>query len=55
MVTFLPATIRGFEGDRQRVEVYRYVEGPPLSTYENGERTYRVERLTEPLYRRLQG
>ena len=50
VVTFLPATSRGFEGDRQRVEVYRHAEGPPLSLYENGERAFRVERLTEPLY-----
>lgn len=29
VVTFLPATGRGFEGDRQRIEVYRYRERAP--------------------------
>lgn len=53
VVTFLPATSRGFEGDRQRVEVYRHDEGPALSVYANGERAFRVERLTRPLYERL--
>jgi hypothetical protein len=53
VVTFLPATSRGFEGDRQRVEVYRHATGPPLSRYANGERSFRVERVTEPLYERL--
>jgi hypothetical protein len=32
--------------------VYRYREPPPLSVYENGERTFRVERVTRPLYER---
>lgn len=50
VVTFLPATSRGFEGDRQRIEVYRYRErAPPAHRYENGERTYRVQRLTRPV------
>jgi hypothetical protein len=54
VVTFLPATSRGFEGDRQRIEVYRYRErAPPVDRYENGERSYRVQRLTRPLYDRL--
>jgi hypothetical protein len=54
VVTFLPATSRGLEGDCQRVETYRYRErAPPLSTYENGERPFRVMRLTEPLWERL--
>ena len=53
IVTFAPATSRGLEGDRQRIEVYRYREPPPLSVYENGERTFRVERVTRPLYERL--
>jgi hypothetical protein len=53
VVTFLPATSRGVESDRQRVEVYRHVEGPALSTYANGERAFRVERVTRPLYERL--
>ena len=52
VVTFAPATSRGLEGDRQRIEVYRYREPPPLSVYENGERTFRVERVTRPLYER---
>jgi len=51
VVTFLPATSRGLEGDRQRIETYRYPErAPPLSTYVNGERSFRVTRLTEPLW-----
>ncbi|WP_255196227.1 hypothetical protein [Halorarius litoreus] len=53
VVTFLPATSRGFESDRLRVEVYRYAEPPPLSTYANGERAFSVERLTESVYRGL--
>ena len=53
VVTFLPATSRGFEDGHQRVEVYRYREGPPLSRYTNEERAFRVERLTRPLYERL--
>ncbi|WP_255149848.1 hypothetical protein [Halorarius halobius] len=53
VVTFLPATSRGLEGDQRRVEVYRHVEGPPLSLYENAERRVRVERLTRPLFERL--
>ena len=36
VVTFHPATSRGFEGDRQRIEVYRYRErAPPVDHYEN--------------------
>ena len=54
VVTFLPATSRGFEGDQQRIEVYRYRrQAPPVTRYENGERAYRVQRLTRPLYDRL--
>jgi hypothetical protein len=55
VVTFLPATSRGFEGDRQRIEAYRYRErAPPVDRYENGERAYRVQRLTRPLLDRLE-
>jgi hypothetical protein len=55
VVTFAPATSRGLEGDRQRIEVYRYREAAPSpSVYENAEREYRVERLTRPLYERLE-
>ena len=53
VVTFAPATSRGLEGDRQHVEVYRYREAPSPAVYENGERTFHVERLTRPLYARL--
>jgi len=53
-VTFTPATSRGLEGDRQRIEVYRYREAPDLAVYENRERSFVVERLTRPLYERLQ-
>jgi hypothetical protein len=54
VVTFLPATSRGFEDDRQRTETYRYRErAPPIDRTENGERAYRVQRLTRPLYRQL--
>jgi len=54
VVTFLPATSRGLEGDRQRLETYRYRErAPPLATYETGERSFRVTRLTRPLWERL--
>ncbi|QLD88044.1 hypothetical protein HWV07_02910 [Natronomonas salina] len=52
VVTFAPATSRGLEGDRQQIEVYRYREAPSPSVYENGERTFRVERLTRPLFER---
>ena len=54
VVTFAPATSRRLEGDRQRLEVYRHREAPPPSVYENGEREFRVERLTRPLYERLE-
>jgi len=53
VVTFAPATSRGLEGDRQRIEVYRYREPPSLAASENAERTFRVEHLTRPLYERL--
>jgi hypothetical protein len=54
VVTFLPATSRGFEGDRQRIEVYRHREqAPPVERYGNGERAYRVQRLARPLSERL--
>lgn len=54
VVTFHPATSRGFEGDRQRIEVYRHRErAPPSERCENGERAFRVERLTGPLFERL--
>jgi hypothetical protein len=54
VVTFAPATSLGLEGDRQRVETYRYRErAPPLTTYENGERSFRVTRFTRPLWERL--
>ena len=55
VVTYLPATSRWFEGDRQRIEVYRYRErAPSVDRYENGERRYRVQRLTRPLYHRIE-
>lgn len=53
VVTFAPATSRGLEGDRQQIEVYRYREPPSPSAYDDGERTFRVERVTRPLYERL--
>lgn len=53
VVTYAPATSRRLEGDRQRIEVYRYREAPPLEVYENTERAFRLERLTRPLYDRL--
>lgn len=53
IVTYAPATSRGLEGDRQRIEVYRHREAPALSLYDTEERTFRVERLTRPLYERL--
>lgn len=54
VVTFAPATSRGLEGDRQRLEVHRHREAPSPSVYENGERTFRVECVTEPLYERIE-
>ena len=53
VVTFAPATSRGLEGDRQRIEVHRHREAPPPSVYDNEERSCRVERLTAPLYERV--
>lgn len=54
VVRFEPATSRGFEDGLPRTEVYRYRErAPPPETYENGERGYRVERVTEPVFERL--
>jgi hypothetical protein len=53
VVTFLPATSRGFEGDRQRIEVCRYRKrAPAVDCYANEEREHRVQRLTRPLYDR---
>lgn len=52
IITFTPATSRGLEGDRQRIEVYRYRDAPDLSVYENTERGFRVERVTRPVYKR---
>ena len=55
VVTFLPATSRGFEGDRQRIETDRYRErAPPVDRYENGERASRVQRLTRSLLDRVE-
>lgn len=53
VVTFAPATSRGLEGDRQHIEVHRHQEAPDPAIYENGERSYRVERLTRPLFQRF--
>ena len=53
VVTFAPASSRGLEGDRQRIEVHRHREAPAPSVYENGERAFRVERVTRPLYGRF--
>lgn len=53
IVTYAPATSRGLEGDRQRIEVYRHQEAPSVARYQTEERTARVERLTRPLYERL--
>lgn len=54
VVTFLPATGRGLEGDRRRIEVCRYRErAPPVDHYENEERRFRVQRLTRPLCDKL--
>jgi hypothetical protein len=56
LVDFLPATTTRFEDDLLHTEVYRYREtAPPLSVYENGERAYRVTRVTRPLVERLTG
>jgi hypothetical protein len=56
VVDFLPATTTRFEDDHLRTEVYRYRdEPPPPSTYDNGERRYRVQRATRPLVERLGG
>ena len=53
VVTYEPATSRGLEGDRQRIEVHRYSsDAPPPKTYQNDERGVRVARLTAPLYER---
>ena len=54
VVSYEPATSRGLEGDRQRIEVHRYgSDAPPPETYDNDERGVRVARLTAPLYERL--
>lgn len=50
VVRYAPATTRGFEDGQPRTELYRYAEPPPLDAYETGERTYRVERVTRPVY-----
>lgn len=55
VVTYAPATSRGLEGDRQRIEIYRYRKPPDLDVYDNTERQVFVERLTRPLYERLEG
>ena len=54
VVDFLPATTVRFEDDLLHTEVYRYRDAaPPPSVYENGEREYRVTRVTRPLVERL--
>ena len=54
VVDFLPATTAKYEDDHLRTEVYRYRgDPPPASVYENGERRYRVRRVTRPLAARL--
>ncbi len=54
IVDFLPATTTRFEDDLLRTEVYRYRDAaPPLSVYRNGEREYRVTRVTRPLVEHL--
>ncbi len=54
VVEFLPATTTQFEDDHWHTEVYRYREAaPPPTTYDNGERRYRVRRVTRPLWERL--
>jgi hypothetical protein len=54
VVDFFPATTTKFEDDHYRTEVYRYRErAPPVATYENGERRFRVRRATRPLVERL--
>ncbi|WP_380678854.1 hypothetical protein [Salinigranum sp. GCM10025319] len=54
VVDFFPATTTKFEDDHYRTEVYRYRgRAPPVSTYENGERRFRVRRATRPLVERL--
>ncbi|MEF8806536.1 hypothetical protein [Natronomonas sp.] len=53
IVTYAPATSRGLEGDRQRIEVYQHREAPPASRYQTEERIAQVERLTRPLYERF--
>jgi hypothetical protein len=56
VVDFLPATTAKYEDDHLRTEVYRYRDrAPPLSTYDNGERRYRVRRATRPLVERIDG
>jgi hypothetical protein len=56
VVDFLPATTTRFEDGHLRTEVYRYRgDPPPPSTYENGERRYRLRRATRPLVERLDG
>ncbi|WP_162562379.1 hypothetical protein [Salinigranum rubrum] len=54
LVDFLPATTTRFEDDLLHTEVYRYRDtAPPPSVYENGEREYRVTRITRPLVEHL--
>jgi hypothetical protein len=56
VVDFLPGTTTMYEDDHLRTEIYRYRDrAPPPSTYENGERRYRVQRATRPLVERLGG
>ena len=53
VVTYAPATTRGFEGGHMRTEVYRYAEPPRPATYDTGERACELERVTRPCYERL--
>lgn len=53
VVRYDPATTRGLEGGLPRTEIYRYDDPPPLDGYEGGERTFRVERVTRPVYERI--
>lgn len=53
VVPFAPATSRGLEGDRQRIEVDRCREAPAATVHEDTERHVFVERLPRPPYERL--
>lgn len=53
VVHYAPATARGLEDGRPTTEVHRHADPPRPARYGTPERACRVERVTRPLFGRL--